>query len=381
MDIVVSAIFVEAGGNYPRNPLHPLPHPRACHATVTSHRARDATTPKISPVAVVLTTRDIRCYAELNLHRAYMQRVAQRSSAFHAEFSSVFVMRNLPIENPSLVKPDGITQRQENFARHYVTHGSVVEAYVHAYDVAPTTNRNSLRSTSYNVLNNPKVRARVAALQAATNAQAVMSTAELISELEAMATADVSEVVALTVGACRHCWGYGHRYQWRDEFEYARAFDEALAATKPLPDMAGGFGYRSDREPHAECSQCDGAGMHLVRFTSTDQLSPAARKLLKSVELFPDGSLKRLHLHDQLAVRMELHRVKGMHVDRSISVTAHVPGPSLKELSNEQALDYLERLRPTRPVLATTVAPPALAVPTESDVIDANFTAVEAVPR
>lgn len=282
---------------------------------------------------------------------------------------------DLPTNNLSLVKPDGISQKQENFARHYVTHGSVVEAYVHAYDVAPTTNRNSLRATAYNVLNNPKVRARVAALQAATNAHAVMSTAELIADLEAMATADVSEVIALTVGACRHCWGEGHRYQWRDELEYARACDEALAAVKPLPNMAGGFGYRSDRQPHTECSACDGAGMQRVRFTSTDQLSPAARKLLKSVELFPDGSLKRLHMHDQLAVRMELHRVKGMHVDRSMSVTAHVNVPSAKEFTPEQALDFLESLRPTRPTL------PA---PADADVIEAEFTtteALDAVPR
>lgn len=282
-------------------------------------------------------------------------------------------MPNLPIQNPSLVKPDGLSQKQENFARHYVAHGSVVEAYVHAYDVAVTTNRNSLRSTAYNVLNNPKVRARVAALQAATNAQAVMSTAELIADLEAMATADVSEVIALTVGACRHCWGEGHRYMWRDELEYARACDEAMAAAKPLPDMAGGFGYRSDRDPHDQCSQCDGAGLHRVRFTSTDQLSPAARKLLKSVELFPDGSLKRLHLHDQLAVRMELHRVKGMHVDRSISVNAHVTVPPLKEMTAEQALDFLESLKPTRPAL-----PP----PIDAEVIDAQFTeALDAIPR
>jgi len=282
-------------------------------------------------------------------------------------------MHDLPIENPSLTKPDGLSQKQENFARHYVAHGSVVEAYVRAYDVSPTTNRNSLRSTAYNVLNNAKVRARVATLQAATNAQAVMSTAELIADLEAMATADVSEVIALTVGACRHCWGEGHRYQWRDEMEYARACDEAMSTGKPLPDMTGCFDYRSDRAPHPECSQCDGAGMHRVRFTSTDQLSPAARKLLKSVELFPDGSLKRLHLHDQLAVRMELHRVKGMHVDRSMSVTAHVNVPSAKEFTPEQALDFLESLRPTRA---------ALPEPTDADVIDATFTeALDAVPR
>ena len=89
-------------------------------------------------------------------------------------------MPNLPTNNLALMKPDDMTQKQERFAQHYVAHGSVIEAYCHAYAVAPTTNRNSLRSTAYNVLNNPKVRARVAALQAVVSERTVMTTAELI---------------------------------------------------------------------------------------------------------------------------------------------------------------------------------------------------------
>ena len=50
-----------------------------------------------------------------------------------------------------------------------------------------------------------------------------------------------------------------------------------------------------------------------------------------------------------MAARIELHRLKGMHVDRSINVTAHVPVPKLKDMSPAEALDYLESLRPTRP--------------------------------
>jgi phage terminase small subunit len=256
-------------------------------------------------------------------------------------------MRDLQTSNLSLVKPDALTQKQERFAQHYVAHGSVIEAYTFAYDVAPSTNRNSLRSTSYNVLNNPKVRARVAALQAAMTERTVMTTAELIADLEAIASADVNEIMSLSVGACRHCWGYGHRYQWRDDMEYARAVDDALAAHKPLPDMAGGFGYRADREPHSECSACDGAGTQRVRFTTTADLSPGARKLLKGIELFPDGSVKRVLLHDQLAARQELHRLKGLHIDRSVSLTAHVPAPAaLKEMTTDDVLAYLERLKP-----------------------------------
>jgi hypothetical protein len=189
----------------------------------------------------------------------------------------------------------------------------------------------------------------VRVLQDAAAERALKSTAQLVADLEAMATADVNEIMTLTVGACRHCWGVGHHYQWRDEAECARAFDDAIASAQPLPDMSGGFGYRSDREPHADCSKCDGAGVQRVRFTNTADVSPGARKLFKGVELFPDGSVKRVLLSDPLAARMELHRIRGMHIDRSMSVTAHVNVPALKDLSPEQALDFLESLRPTRP--------------------------------
>ena len=260
-----------------------------------------------------------------------------------------------------LVKPDGLTPQQENFARYYAEHGNAISAYKFAYAVTPTTNRNSLRASSYNILNNDKVRARVAALQAAMSERAVVSTAELIADLEALCSADVNEIMSLTIGACRHCWGINGGYQWRDAVELGRACDEAMAAGKPLPSMAGGFGYRSDCEPNPECSMCDGAGQQRVRFTSTAELSPAARKLFKGVELYGDGSVKKVLLHDQLAVRMELHRIKGMHIERSMSVTAHVNVPALKDMTNEQALDFLESLRPTHSTA------PALPAPIEHD--------------
>lgn len=312
------------------------------------HLARVAPGAEFSRARPVLTARNFSCYVGVCLHSAYIRSVSRRSKAFRAVFYSVFMMPNLPIENPLFIKPEGLSQRQENFARHYLENGSAVDAYVHAYNVATTTNRNSLRSTAFNVLNHPKVRARVAALQAATNERAVTSTADLIADLEAMATADVSEIMAVTVGACRYCHGEGHHYQWRSEEEFARRFDAAMKAREPLPTLDGGVGYRSDREPHPECFHCDGAGVQRVHLSSTNALSPAARKLLKSVELFPDGSLKRLHLHDQFAIRMELHRVKGMLIERSINVNATMKVPALKDMSQADVLDYLESLKPTR---------------------------------
>ncbi len=257
----------------------------------------------------------------------------------------------------ALAKPDSLSQRQENFARHYVEHGSAIEAYRHAYNVAPTTNRNSLRSTAYNVLHSAKVAARVAALQAAASHRTLTTTADLIADLEAMALADVNEIMTLTVGACRHCWGEAGAYHFRDELEHAQAMDVALAAGEPLP-RCGGYGYRSDREPNADCPSCDGVGLQRVRLNNTADVSLGARRLFKGVELYQDGSVKRVLLNDPLAARMELHRVRGMHVDRSVSVSVSANVPALKDMTTEQALAFLETLKPTTPTATPAAREP-----------------------
>lgn len=261
-----------------------------------------------------------------------------------------------------------LTSKQDAFARAYAHGCSVVDAYRFAYNVGDTTAPATARNNAYKVLNHPKVAARIRQLQEAAGSLATKSTGQLIRELEDVADADLQELMQLVVGACRHCHGEHGAYHWRDEVEYARAFDAAMKDRAPPPDLSGGFGYVFDRAPSPECDHCGGAGLQRVRFTNTADLSPGVRRLFKGIDLFPDGSIKRVLLHDQMAARIELHRLKGMHVERSVSVTAHVPVPALKELTPEQALDYLESLRPTRPALP-------------AEVVDAEFTPTEVIPR
>ena len=246
------------------------------------------------------------------------------------------------------ITASGLTQRQENFARMFAECGVAIEAYAGAYDVGTSTSRHTTRVNAYRLLRHPGVTARVRQLQEAANEHSLRSTASLIRELEDMTDADINELLTLSVGACRHCWGEGGGYQWRDELEYAKAADVALAADKPLPDMSGGFGYKFEHEPNSECSECDGAGINRVRFTNTADVSQGARRLFKGVEMYPDGTIKKLLLHDQMAARIELHKLRGMHVDRSLNITAHVNVPALKDMSNEQALDFLDSLKPAK---------------------------------
>lgn len=269
----------------------------------------------------------------------------------------------------------GLTGRQENFARAFAACGVALDAYRAAYE-ADGSSRATARVAAYRLLKNPKVAARVRELQDAAADRSGRSAAALIRELEEMVSADLNELMQLVVGSCRHCHGQHGAYQFRDEMEYARAFDDAATTGKPLPDMSGGLGYVFEREPNPECPECEGAGIQRVRFANTADLSPGVRRLFRGIELFPDGSVKRVLLHDQMAARVELHRLRGLHVDRSMSVTAHVNVPALKELSPEQALDFLESLRPTRPALPAPAEPAFI----DCKVIECEPNALPATP-
>jgi hypothetical protein len=114
-----------------------------------------------------------------------------------------------------------------------------------------------------------------------------------------------------------------------------------------MPSAAGGFGFRADDPPAEDCPYCDAAGVSAVRITSTADLSLPARRLFKGVECYPDGTIKKILLHDAAALRIELHKLKGMHVERSVAITANVT-PALKEMSRDEQLQFLESLRPAQ---------------------------------
>lgn len=242
-----------------------------------------------------------------------------------------------------------LTPRQETFARLYVETGVAVDAYQAAY--LTNSSRASARVDAYRLLRNPKVAARVRVLQDAAAGRSLRSTAALIAELEEMVDADPNEVCSLTVGACRYCWSDPPgSYHWRDAAELARAADAWLASLStpkplPAPDTKGSMGYRADREPNPDCSTCNGQGIPRVMFNSSADVSRGARRLLRGIELFPDGSVKRVLLHDQTQLRIELHKLRGLHVDRSVSLNANIDLPAPQNVSAEDVLSLWKSTR------------------------------------
>jgi len=261
-----------------------------------------------------------------------------------------------------------LSARQERFCRLYAECGIATHAYEAAY---MTSSRAVARAAAARLLRNPKVAARARELQDAAAGRSLRSTAALIADLEEMVECDPNELMRLDVGACRRCWSTpAGAYHWRDEAELATAVEAWMASLStpqplPAPDTTGSMGYRADCDPNPECRACNGQGVPRVVFTSTADLSRGARRLLRGIELFPDGSVKRVLLHDQTQLRIELHRLRGLHVDRSVSLTAHVAVKPLPDnLSVADALRMLESIAPAQPDDA-----PAASIPNDPTVV------------
>lgn len=245
----------------------------------------------------------------------------------------------LPYKVPASTLPLPV----ERFIQEYVISGNAGRAYTTAFGQGQSKNP---AGSGRNLLTRPEVVARLREHQNAIATMSVKSTQTLTRELEELVEADVTELIEIRTGACRHCWGVAGMYQWRDERELEDAVMDAIKRQKPTPEAAGGLGYRFDRGPNADCAMCEGEGIQRVRLSESEALTPGARRLYKGLECHPDGSVKKLLLHDQLVARQELHRIRGMHVERSLSVSVTGRVDAREIASNpEKVEEFLEGLK------------------------------------
>lgn len=130
-------------------------------------------------------------------------------------------------------------------------------------------------------------------------------------------TADPRELSEYRIGACRHCWGIGYRYQRTDaEFDLAKREHEALvrafvpAKGKPRPgpfNPLGGAGFDLRRAPNEDCPNCGGEGIGRTVFKDTRKLSPAAAALFAGVRVTDKGVEIKTQSKDAAAERMFRH--------------------------------------------------------------------------
>ncbi len=218
--------------------------------------------------------------------------------------------------------PTELRPKVEHFAQLYASHGNAAKAYREAFDVSPGTKYGTIRQRGYELAHEPAVAARVRALLVKAAEGTTISARARMVRLQEIVEANPDELVSVVAEPCPACWS--------DPLACAAALDRGV-----VPDTDN---------PQEGCASCKGHGARRVVITPTDALSPSARKLLKSVRQKADGSIE-VHLHDQLAASDQLNKMQGVYVDRSVSVNVTVP--ALKDLTNEQALDFLHSLKPT----------------------------------
>jgi phage terminase small subunit len=129
-----------------------------------------------------------------------------------------------------------------------------------------------------------------------------------------IATADPNDIISARKICCRHCHAIDHGFQWIDENEWAVAAARALDAEKEPPDNSGGFGFRFNNPPHAECPQCAGEGFTDVYIHDTRYLKGNARHLYGGVKKTRNGI--EVVMRDQDEALANIARHLGMFNDR-----------------------------------------------------------------
>lgn len=211
-----------------------------------------------------------------------------------------------------------LTFKQQQFVDELLADENMnaTAAYLKVYKCSLKAAESSASTT----LRIPKVAAALKVAQDALAARTKVTQEKVLEKLWQIATADANDIMQLRRGCCRHCYGKGHAFQWKDEDELERAIEaEELDAkenerTPAYPSDEGGYGYNPTLTPHALCPKCFGEGHSSVHFNDTRHLKGAARTLYAGVEQTQHGL--KIKTRDQDAALMNVARHLGMFNDK-----------------------------------------------------------------
>lgn len=194
------------------------------------------------------------------------------------------------------------------------------------------------------LLSNANVKALIEERKEQLAAAAEIDSLWVLKQWRDIATADSNDLTQLRRTCCRHCWGFGHRYQWT-EGEYGKALDDAIAAQKEAPDGMGGFGFDVNADPNPECPECGGNGVEVVYMADTRKLRGRARTLYNGVKKTKDGI--QILTRDKDAALLSIARYLGMLIDKK-EITGASGGPvalvnmSADDLTDDQLAAILQ---------------------------------------
>lgn len=201
-----------------------------------------------------------------------------------------------------------LTPKQRRFVNEYCVDENATQAYIRA-GYSPE----GAGPSAHALLKNPKVKDAIAERMEECAVAASITPEWVVGQWAKIAQADPNAIVQVRRTCCRHCHGYGHRYQWT-EAEYSAAVDKAVDSGKPAPDGMGGFGFNPNAAPHDDCPECGGRGVADVHVADTRKLTGPAKTLYAGAERTRNGI--KINMRDKDAAVANLARYLGMLVDK-----------------------------------------------------------------
>ncbi|CAH5000160.1 terminase small subunit [Klebsiella oxytoca] len=176
------------------------------------------------------------------------------------------------------------------------------------------------------LLTNPNVAQAIAQQQKASIVRTLGSADEVLEKMWRLATFDANQISQHRRGCCRHCWGFGHQYQWRDAVEYEEKRLEALERKRREPVDVGGYGYNHTLDPNPDCPRCNGEGVSRVVLQDSTKLDDAAALAYSGVKVGKAGieitSISRERMFEAVAKRLGLadaenaQRIQQVEIER-----------------------------------------------------------------
>ncbi len=184
-------------------------------------------------------------------------------------------------ENTFNVRNYGLSDLQAKFVNEYLIDLNRTAAYKRA---GGKCDGNAAYASASRMFRNVKVNRAITDALAERERRTEITQDAVLKMWWDIATADVNELTEYRRLCCRHCWGFGFNYQWRDAVEYDDAVKKAMAASKPPPKDVGGYGYDDTLDPNPDCPRCNGVGIGRVHFHDTRDLTGSARRLFAGVK-------------------------------------------------------------------------------------------------
>lgn len=205
--------------------------------------------------------------------------------------------------------------RQEKFCQEYIVDLNQTQAAIRAGYSTKTADVQASR-----LLTNVKIQARIQELMKKREQRTEITADKVLQRWWDIATADPNEIIHLRRVCCRHCFGKGYQYQWRDEEEYALAVDRAEKLAKEvekepiIPSDAGGYGFDRLAKPNPDCPYCRGEGNPELHIEDTRDLGPKAKLLYAGIKQTQAGI--EVKFQDQAKALENVAKHLGMFVEK-----------------------------------------------------------------